>query len=463
MKRRQLLRSLGLAAAGAATLPASRLAAQGWGIVSNPPAQVPPPHRFDPRFGQVIQRVVNMPMDGTLQQRAQRLGLHCVNLTWEDTGRFQGSSVGPNISDLTLQVREPLRGGAKRSHLLPVIRYPNFSDRTADVRADKIWVRVGNHLAGPEEQREVYPVPLSEVLQHLGAYLSDPGSLQGSGNLTARRDTHYLVSAQHVFVPLAAQGQAEFNPVLFNYQSSPGNPAVLTLLATRQGTSVTIVDNSTEFRPERAWGQQLFFNNGGQRTLFTAERRTAVQQRIEAGQATVQDQGALEEGADMMMIIQVPLRYRQARRGGIGALGGFGEGAAIDGLAASGGGAPGGARYRSAPRRERSDVETAVIGHGEDEGPFREAAGQRLVRDDRFPIRVTIQFYKATSNGVVDDQNLRDAHAAIERVYDDGDFVGSLVVPTSVSDRVRPTNWRRRRRCWTRHSGPARLTRCIGG
>jgi hypothetical protein len=26
-------------------------------------------------------------------------------VVWEDTGRFQGSSVGPNISDLTLQVR----------------------------------------------------------------------------------------------------------------------------------------------------------------------------------------------------------------------------------------------------------------------------------------------------------------------------------------------------------------------
>jgi hypothetical protein len=45
-------------------------------------------------------------------------------------------------------------------------------------------------------------------------------------------------SAQAVFLPIPKQGQGEFNPVLFNYQSSPGSPAVLTILVTRQGTSL---------------------------------------------------------------------------------------------------------------------------------------------------------------------------------------------------------------------------------
>ncbi|MCB9621585.1 MAG: hypothetical protein H6724_19280, partial [Sandaracinus sp.] len=195
--------------------PLGTASAQGWGIQNQPPA---------PSFGETIQRVVQMPQNAELQRRAQQLGLNVVNVMWEDTGRFQGSSVGPNISDLTLQVREPLGNGRHRTHLLPVIRYPNFSDRTADVRANKLWVRVGNQR-GNGQGGQLHAVPLSEVLGNLRAYLSDPQSLLGEGDFRAERDTHYLVSAQHVFVPIQSEGRAEFNPVLYNYQSQPGSPA----------------------------------------------------------------------------------------------------------------------------------------------------------------------------------------------------------------------------------------------
>ena len=54
----------------------------------------------------------------------------------------------------------------------------------------------------------------------------------GSGDwlVSAPRDSHYLVSAQAVFLPIPSEGRAEFTPVLFNYQSYPESPAVLTLL-----------------------------------------------------------------------------------------------------------------------------------------------------------------------------------------------------------------------------------------
>ena len=376
-------------------------------------------------FRDVIQRVVSMPSDADLRSRTHRLGLDVVNVTWEDTGRFHGSAVGPNISDMTLQVREALPGGQLRTHLLPVLRHPNFSDRTADVPAEQLWVRVGNQREGSE----LHAVPLSEVLAHLPEYVTDPRSVVIPNGLLAERDTHFLVSAQHVFVPLPAAGKAEFNPVLFNYQSAPGNPAVLTLLITRQGTSATIIENRPGDQSLQGWGQQLFFNHAGQRTVFTAERRSAVAQRIQRGDATPQDVGALEEGADVMMVVQVPLRHRAAVRG----LGfGGGEGAVMESSSAP---APTSAR-RS---RGRSDVERAVIGHGDDLGPFRESNGQRLVRDERFPVRVTVQFYRATSNGVVSNADLREAQRQIEAVYEQGEFVGSLVVPED--ERTRPTDW----------------------
>jgi len=84
-------------------------------------------------------------------------------------------------------------------------------------------------------------------------------------------------------------------------------------------------------------------------------------------------------------------------------------------------------------------VEQAVLGHGDDDGKFREMAGYKLVRDKRFPIRITVQFYKATSNGVVSDKDLKEVSQSIKQVYSSGDYVGSLVMPQS--QRQRPTDW----------------------
>jgi hypothetical protein len=379
------------------------------------------------RYAGIIQRVVAMPGDASLQQRVGAHGLNVVNVMWEDTGRFHGSSIGPNISDVTLQVRETTPQGV-RTHLLPVIRHPNFSDRTADVAAENLWVRVGNQREGSE----LHAVPITEVLAHMKEYLSNAESMLGDGDMLAERDTHFLVSAQHVFVPIPRRGQAEFNPVIFNYQSAPESPAILVLLVTRQGTSATVVENRPGDQTLQGWGQQLFFNNAGQRTVLTAERRSAVAARIEAGQAGEQDQGALEEGADMMMIVQVPLKHRN-----VGYLGGLDDGVLMEGAALGGGGAP----AALAGDGRSSNVEQAILGHGEDLGPFEEMRGLRLERDDRFPVRVTVQFYRATTNGVLDDQDIQDVRDQIARVYDEGDFVGSLVVPES--DRTRPTDWER--------------------
>ncbi|MCC7070726.1 MAG: hypothetical protein IT383_05350 [Deltaproteobacteria bacterium] len=447
----------------AATAPAH--AAKPWGVVGKNDAAAAT-DTTAPTFRDVIRRVVLMPNDVDLQKRAwYRHRLNVLNLTWEDTGRDYGSAVGPNISDLTLQVHEKSARGT-RTHLLPVLRHPNFSDKTGDVPADKLWVKVGNQGA---KDGATSVVPLTEVLKNLREYLSDAESVKGTGNLLAKRDTHFLVSAQHVFVPLPAEGKIEFNPVLFNYQSYQGAPAVLTLLVTRQGTSATVIENRTEDAPQQAWGQQLYFNHGGQETLFTAERRSTVKARIDAGHAEVQDKGALDEGADMMMIVQVPLKQRDPYGSsgmlgsinssvsgsvfGFGGLGASGTGAGGSGLGIGGlGGKSDDAAESASPvasngvghgsgrgRALTSDVERAVIGHGEALGKFEEGRGYKLVRDARFPVRVTVQFYKATSNGAVSDEELASAAADIARVYRDADYVGSLVVPEG--ERIRPTDW----------------------
>jgi hypothetical protein len=326
-----------------------------------------------------------------------------------------------------------------------VIRFPNFTDRTGDVPASKLFIRVGNH----RDKKNLKTVPLSDVLKNLRGFTSKPWSIGGSGNLLLPRDTHFLVSAQAVFLPIPKAGKAEFNPVVFNYQSAPGSPAVLTLLVTRQGTSVTVVENSPEDATVQGRGQELYFNDEGQRAAFTAERRSDVKDRIEAqgGPKTADDKSALAKGADVLMLVQVPLRHRDR-----GMLPGTGAGGPpptpAPPMASSAAKASAAPVMEAAGAPEKSDVEQAVLGHGARRGPFTEGTGVVLERDPQFPIRITMQFYKATSNGVADERDLDSIARTIGSVYEHADYVGSLVVPEG--DPARPTEWQRIPSDWFR-------------
>lgn len=391
-------------------------------------------------YEQVVQKVASMVSDSRVTSGASRRGLGVMNVMWEDTGRNLGSSVGPNISDLTLQVRYRDTQGNQRAELMPVIRFPNFSDRTGDVPADRFFVRVGNERPGKGSLRTV---ALSEVLKDLKSFSTMPDSILGSGDLTAARDTHYLVSAQAVFLPIPKQGKAEFNPVLFNYQSFPGSPAVLSILVTREGTSIRVIENSPDDASAKVGaGQEIYFNNHGQRAAFTAERKSDVEARIAAkgGPTTEDEKTALAKGADVLFLIQVPLMQAQPRRAVM---------MAPPPMSAPMGGAMPAAKASAAAdsaSMERSDVEQAVLGHGPNLGPFNEGHNLRLMRDPKFPIRITVQFYKATSNGVVDESDLDGIAKSIGSVYEHADFVGSLVLPEG--DSRRPTAWTNIPRQW---------------
>lgn len=369
----------------------------------------------DPGYIEAIQRTTGMPNDPLAVELAAGHGLNIVNVMWEDTGRYKGSTVGPNISDVTIQVmvRDP-RNDQYQLSLMPVIRYPNFSDLTADIRLDHFFLLVGN-----EKGDALHKVSLREYLGNFRNYLHDAGSWTGeSTSLLAERDSHVLVSAQAAFLPVPQQGVAEFNPVIFNYQSYQGDPAVLTLVATREGTSATIIDNVRDgFPAGYSWGQRLFFNQNGERASFTGERLSDFTGIGDADSEDSEDQrspsndgaqAGSTSGLNMVLVIQVPLKQKNPLMPAP--------------LVAE-------AQLMAAPTMTaKSDVEAAVIGHGVVEGPFTEIDGLEIERDDRFPIRVTVQFYKATSNGEVSESDMQEITEQIQRVYQEADYVGSLVV-----------------------------------
>ncbi len=395
--------------------------------------------RFD-SYRQTVESTAAMVSDTGAQAIAAKRGLQILNVTWEDTGRYKGSAVGPNISDMTIQVQllNP-RDEKSRLYCMPVVRFPNFSDRTADLSPDKFQLLVGN-----EKGETMRRVTLREYLGNFRKYLAKSDSWKGDrGSLLADRDTHVLVSAQACFLPIPKEGIAEFNPVLFNYQSYAGDPAVLTILATREGTSATIIDNKRDgFQAGQTWGQRLFFNQKGGRAVLTGQRQSDF---VKGGGKRGDTPEANEQsGLNMVLLIQVPLKQKnpmkfddfecdKKQEGGSGTV-------------------------------RRSDVENAVIGHGKVEGPYTEIDDLEIQRDARFPIRVTVQFYKATSNGVVGEQDMAEIAAQIEKVYQHADYVGSLVVagatgrPTEYEgDKGEPPSWWTA--FWDRHEKNTGMTR----
>jgi hypothetical protein len=359
-------------------------------------------------YREVISKTAGMTSDPEVRALVERFGLNILDLTWEDTGRYKNSAVGPNISDMTIQVQnwEPL-ARSYRLTCMPVIRYPNFSDQTGDVPLDKFYILTGN-----EKGKHPRKISLREFLGDLRGYLHNPYSWKGNNySLLAPRDSHVLVSAQACFLPIPQEGIAEFNPVLFNYQSMEGDPAVLTILVTREGTSVTVIDNKRDrFEAGSTWGQRLFFNQNGERASLTGKR---LSEYIRDVRITGPDAGSNDKaGLNMVLLIQVPLKQKHPLRIGSMEYEMACESDVMPMMKASRG----------------SDVENAVIGHGRVEGPFTEIAGLDIERDPAFPIRVTVQFYKATSNGEVSENDIRQIAEQIDMVYHKADYVGSLVV-----------------------------------
>ena len=361
-------------------------------------------------------------------------GLNITTIAWEDTARSKNSSLGPNISDLTLSV------GNTR---MPMIRKPNFSDVTGDLPIEHFQVTVGNETDNGELKR----IPLKDYLTDLSTYTT----AKGGSNIVERRDEQILCSAQACILPLEESGEVTFVPQLFNYQSQKNDPAVLVIVATSQGTSAQVI---TEY------AQKLYFNRGGQATQYLAKRLS--QDRKERNVALEGEMTSEEQDRNVLVIYQIPLKQKPkpVTRNFFGALNSnYGS------FPVSGGALLGGlstknqtlclsdgedvseescsfgfgmtrqctfSRSGSARGRVKKGMEHAMLRAAEiSEGPFKSLSGFDLVRDDRYPIRATFQFYRVTDDPNIDSEVFADISRKIETVYDLAKEKGSLVIDQS--------------------------------
>ena len=325
--------------------------------------------------------------------------------------------------------------------LMPVIRFPNFTDRTGDVPAD---------VLRPRRQRAARRQPPQRPAHRRA---EEPEGVRREAGLHPRRrqpararaTSHFLVSAQAVFLPIPKSGKAEFNPVLFNYQSAPGSPAVLTDPRHPPGHEhAGHREQAPRTRPRAGWGQELYFNNKGQRAAFTAERKSDVEAAHRgAGRARRPrtTRARSQKGADVLFLVQVPLearatraarrraarrprRWRRGARGGRADAAPRPKPAAVDGRR---------------QRRATSSRRCSVTGRTSARSTRAMGSASSAIRSSRSASPCSSTRRRATASS--SDIDLDSIARSIGSVYEHADFVGSLVMPDG--DPRRPTAWQK--------------------
>ncbi len=326
--------------------------------------------------------VSNLVNDQNTTALLKKHGLVATSVAWEDTGRSKNSSLGPNISDMTLVVRSD-----NKDVRMPMIRYPNYKDLTTDVPSHVFHVPVGN-----EKRHEI----LDKIL--LSDYL---------GDLFCSRDSNILTSVQCCVLPVRAGKVTEFTVQLFNYQSEDDDPAVLAVMVTRGGTSSQIITRKN---------QNLLFNDelvGKYLSVKSLQdTRTDSSNDVVFNKATsYTDMSSTEMEDNMILIFQVPLVTKpRAQSRGSYSLESYTvvpESMACRGMDYG--------QIKVGSTIEKTDV-------------FERTAKMVLKRDVRFPIRCTVQYYRVTDQDNVIESDVADIANQLKQY---SSLTSSLVTETT--------------------------------
>ena len=321
-------------------------------------------------------------------------GLDIQSVAWEDSARSKGSCYGPNISDMTLNVNNVR---------MPIIRKPNFSDVTYDLPIDFFKVCVGNESDG---NRKI--ISLKELIENINIYTGN--SL--IKKLLCERDEVILSSTQCCLLPCAKNNSINFSVDLYNYQSINDDPAVLVLTASKDGTSIQVLDSHNE---------KLYFNDNGEAFDFNAERLADVRKkRTGEDHKAVKKYSAMssqEKLENTIMVFQIPLKRKQK------------------------------AHYRGLFTSAVSDsmfmgeinercghlggVDMAVLSKGDHKGKYKGTKNLELERDSRFPIRCTFQWYRVTDSSSIEEIVIQDIASQFRMFEDKSITYGSLVNSTT--------------------------------
>lgn len=315
---------------------------------------------------------------------------------------------------------------------MPVIRKPNFADVSVDYSIDKLSVVVGN-----EKGTELKKISLKEYLQNINIYTSE--NVQP---MFKSRDEKILTSSQCCILPVESD-KVDFSVKLYNYQSYKENPKVLVIVSSSMGTSCQIVNGNSE----------LHFNDKGTASRFRVQRLD--DDRKERGVSTTGAITQEEKQNNVLFIYQIPLKDQEDYKTrnyyndniiyeccasinsnylpkSIESLNTFGSFRGIS---------DDDSHYNNLKHMKKSSrgFDHGILSYGDMLGKYTGAGERKLVRDDSFPIRLTIQHYRVTDTleGVTSDL-VKEISEDISNIYTMGENISSLVVEGNTKRTTEP-------------------------
>lgn len=315
------------------------------------------------------QKLLEMASDSNVSLFARNEGFVFQTISSKGSESFNASSVGSNISDVTLQVQ-----GVKRNYCnMPVLRHDNFYDYYQEVDLSRISVWTGN-----KTNAEIL------VQKTLRTYLENYKRKSIEGPLLIEREKFAHHRVQACFLPAEEGKFVNFNVALYNNQFSQKLPAVLAIIASSKGTTAHMIKDNNKN------GNKLLLNLGGKTYDFKAERLKDVRTRNGGDvESALSDQ---EELNRKLLIIQIPMtnvkiieenHKRRARTK---------SSTRLSGLTAA-----------------SSSVDDAQISVGKNIGTkkVRAVTQKTLKRDASLPIQVMTQLYKIIDVGDISQEQIK--------------------------------------------------------
>ncbi|MBY0403775.1 MAG: hypothetical protein K2X66_07730 [Cyanobacteria bacterium] len=368
--------------------------------------------RLNEAWNQYFDQTVSLTSNSRFLELTRAKKFSPVKISWEDIGRYAGSSWGNRISDVGIWVRKDEKDPQTAKLALAVRRDQNFSDKVLVVPAENIKIH-------GKKGNKVTEMTLPEKLKELG--------------LTSKsHDKNVIVSNQFAVVPVPAKEMGEVSKAgeppraAFTFSIQPYGSTNMVITDVIEGSSNAVVSGYKH--------QLLYANKKGEKAPFTASRAEDRKDLMKL-EADLKAKG-MDVDVQRYYLIQVPLDSKAAniQAANMGEPpfernNWFGDNMPFAFAASAGFESAGGPMLESVRSASPKGLDKVAIGTGDAEGKYNEGSGYRGARAEE-PIRVTVAYF-VTPKGEVTEADMQTFTKTFESWDQQAIWGGSFVTKES--------------------------------
>ena len=319
---------------------------------------------------------------------------------WDDCSRALHSSIGPNISDWSFQLKD--------GTVLPFLRSPNFTDKTATLRSRDIAVVVGNET----KEGNLQTITLEQYLKNYGRYTPGvPDEVDLSNGLNELISIRFIA----VIVPENRDGSQEVVPVAYNYQTTDKKDPKNIIAASFHMGVGSQTDGPGQ---ERVYLVKTKDDDSHENTWFciTNEHRESREQKKSV--SSVLGTRSTGCGRNRVQCIQIPRVQTHCGRNR-----NFNESCSLESMDSC---------ETMIPKSIYRSLNMGNVSYGSNAGRHVMDGSIRYTRDKTQSITITFAYYFTTADGNISETDAESIADTLDISYQDtqAQWIGSLVTET---------------------------------